>query len=269
MNDAPIQLGGPCIFCGGNAVAVTVDHCPPKGMFRDKVWPVGYAFPSCNGCNGGISDDDLMIAFMAQINPESTNEQRLQGLMYMLQRQRPGALPSMELSAIEARAAARRLGLRPVLGQTYQKIGIVRVPLEMEAAVSTLAAKLSKAVYFKQTGKVFPADGGIMMTWFTNAQRIQNGGVTALDALSSLESLSTPKTRNGRDLQDQFDYRYSQGEGGELNVLRAVFGPVFGFATIFSPTPGTIEGLEDRMKERTSTDKSPFLWVNGARKQLL
>jgi hypothetical protein len=234
-------------------------------MFRDKQWPVGYVFPACEACNGGTSDDDLTVAFMAQMDPASTDEQRMTGLMYMLHKQNPVALPSMELSPIEARAAARRLGIRPAIGQTYQELGIVRVPASMDAAVATLAMKLSKAVYFAQTERIFPTNGGIMMSWFTNATRLENEGRTVLDALSGLTAMSTPKTRNGKDLQDQFDYRYSHGEDHDLNVLQVVFGKVFGFVTLFSPTAGKMEAFEDSMKAKRGNDASPFLWLSSNR----
>lgn len=268
MNDVPVALGGPCIFCAGQAVATTEDHCPPKSMFRDKQWPVGYVFPACFACNGGASDDDLMLAFMAQMDPGATNERKMKGLMYLLHRQNPEALPAMELSAVEARAGARRLGLRPDPGQTYQEIGIVRVPDAMDEAVATLATKLSKAVYFSHSGKVFPTDGGIMMSWFSNASRLENAGGTVLDALTGLAAMSTPKTRNGKDLQDQFDYRYSQGEDHDLNVLQAVFGPVFGFVTLFSPTPGKMEGFEASLKAKHGRQRSPFIWLGSNRPEV-
>ncbi len=69
--------------------------------------------------------------------------------------------------------------------------------------------------------------------------------------------------RSGKNLKDQFDFRYSQGENGELHVLQVVFGEVFGFVTIFSPTPGRLEAMENRLNERAEKDDSPFRFLSG------
>ena len=253
-----------CIFCGGNVIATTEEHCPPRALFRDKQWPEGYVFPACHPCNGGSSNDDLMVAFLAKLQPGANAEtlNKGSGLMRMVHRQFPGLLQKMmESSAVEARAQARRLGMRPAPGQTYQELGIVNVTDAMDECVAAFAAKLSKAVYYQQTSRIFPVDGSIMFQWFTNAQRIEHGRIALLDGLAGLAAMSPPKQRAGKDLKDQFDYLYSQGENGELHVLQVVFGEVFGFVTIFSPVPGRLEAMEDRLKARAGRDDSPFRFL--------
>ncbi len=256
----------PCIFCGGAAHATTEEHCPPKALFRERKWPEGYVFPACASCNNGSSDDDLLVAFLAQLQP-SANAETLSkgfGLMRMTHRQFPGLLEKMMTStAVEARANARRLGMRPKPGQTYQELGIVNVTAAMDDCVANVAAKLTKAVYYMQTGKIFPSDGAIMFQWFTNAQRIEHGRIVLLDGLAGLAAMSPPIMRSGKNLKDQFDFRYSQGENGELHVLQVVFGEVFGFVTIFSPTPGRLEAMENRLNERAEKDDSPFRFLSG------
>lgn len=256
----------PCIFCGGGTLATTEEHCPPKAMFKERKWPEGYAFPACAPCNNGSSDDDLLVAFLAQLQP-SANAETLSkgfGLMRMTHRQFPGLLEKMmRSSAVEARAHARRLGMQPGPGQTYQELGIVNVTDAMDECVAKVAAKFTKAVYYMQTGNVFPGDGAIMFQWFTNAQRIEHGRIALIDGLAGLAAMSPPIVRSGKDLKDQFDYRYSQGENGELHVLQVIFGEVFGFVTIFSPAPGRLEAMEDRLKERAGKDDSPFKFLCG------
>ncbi len=261
-----------CIFCGGTTLATTEEHCPPRALFYEKRWPEGYAFPACEKCNGGTSDEDLMIAFLAQLNPQPKNHEitkKGEGLMRAVNRQFPGLLMQMfEKSVIDSRRTARRLGLSPKHGQTYQEMGIVNVPVAMRQCVSIFAAKLTKAVYYKQTGAIFPNDGGIMFQWFTNAQRLEHGRIVLLDALAGITAMSTPKQRGGKDLKEQFDYLYSVDDAGDLHVLQAVFSEVFGFVTIFSQTPSRLETIEDSVKKKLDTTDSPFEFLSTNRNVL-
>jgi hypothetical protein len=44
-----------CIYCGGEVPAVSIDHVPPRAMFRGRRRPKGLEFASCKGCNEGTS----------------------------------------------------------------------------------------------------------------------------------------------------------------------------------------------------------------------
>jgi len=192
--------------------------------------------------------------------------------MYQIDRQFPGVLAKMfSKKATEARADARRLGIRPQPGQTYQQLGIVDVPEEMHRCVEIFAAKLTKAIFYMKMGAPFAADGGIQFQWFTNAQRLEHGRIVLLDALAGLAAMSAPVARSGRDLKDQFDYLYSVDESRELHVLQVAFGEVFGFVSIFSQVPGRLEAMDDRLAERFKGEqkKSPFKWINSNREKNL
>lgn len=258
-----------CIFCGGHIPATTQEHCPPRALFKDKRWPEGFVFPACKACNGGTSDDDLMVAFLAQLDPESDPAQLRKGagLMKMVSKQFPGVLQEMfSRSAVEARADARRLGIKPEPGQTYQEIGVINVPEAMHSSVATLACKLTKAIYHMQTGAIFPTDGGIMFQWFTNAQRIEHGRIVILEAVANILGTTAAIERSGKDLKDQFDYRYSVDQPGDLHLLQVVFGMVFGFVTIFSQTPGRLEAVESGIKQKLGREDGPFAFINTNRR---
>ncbi len=186
--------------------------------------------------------------------------------MRQVARQMPQVLHEMfTSSAVEARTNARRLGLRPEPGQTYQELGVVNVPEAAHIAVRILATKLTKAVYYQRTGSIFPVGGGIMFQWFTNAQKMEHGRIVLLEALSRIATMSEPLTRGGRDLKDQFDFLYSVEKEGALHMLQVTFGKVFGFVTIFSQTPGRLEAMEDQIKERTGSMDSPFEFLSTNR----
>ena len=260
-----------CIFCGGGRAASTEEHCPPRALFKDKHWPEGQVFAACASCNGGTSDDDLMVAYLAHTDPSNKDPahfQRGSGLMKGVNRQFPGALKQMfERSNVQARSDARRLNLKPSSGQLYRDLGIVSVPEAMPKSVGTLAAKLTKAIYYQQMNEIFPSSGGIMFQWFTNAQLYEYGKIPVLEVMSAFAGMSPPIQRSRIDLKDQFDYQYSMSDERDIHVVRAVFGRVFGFVTIFSQTLGRLEMIEDSIKEKLGCENGPFQWLSTNRLQ--
>ena len=55
-----------CIYCGGNTLATTVEHMPPRMMFAGKQRPPGLEFAACKGCNHGSSHADLVASLMSR-----------------------------------------------------------------------------------------------------------------------------------------------------------------------------------------------------------
>lgn len=260
-----------CIFCGGTAPATTQEHCPPRAMFSGRQWPVGYEFASCAPCNNGSADEDLIVVYLAHLEPVGEgDEERMndgKNLMLRIEKRHPGFLSEMlSRTAVQARADARRLNLTPAPGQTHQELGIVNIPAAMHKAVAVFASKLTKAIYFRRTGRIFPADGGIMFLWFTNAQRMEHGRIPAIEAMKTVVTLSEPLMRSGQDLKEQFDYAYSPDKDGELHALQVVFGTVFGFFSVLSQTPGRIEAIEERLRARFPDKESPFTFISTNRR---
>jgi hypothetical protein len=168
-------------------------------MFENKQWPEGFEFPACVKCNGGSSDDDLVVAMLARINPFNdvgNRDGRLPGLLRQASRQFPGMLKKMWPTAGEARQWNREIGLKPAAGQTQRNAAhVVRVPEEFHEAVCTLARKLAKGLYYNETGKIFPPGGGLSLYWFTNADFFRDGRYAVFDMLTQLGGKSPPTTR--------------------------------------------------------------------------
>jgi hypothetical protein len=186
-------------------------------------------------------------------------------LMRLVNKQAPKMLRSMFISsAVKARSQARRLGMRIGPGQTYQRLGIVNVTDEMHEAVELLAAKLTKAVFHMQTSSIFPTDGGIWFQWFTNAQLREHGKISILEAMATFAATSPTLKRNGKDLRDQFDYKYSVDEKGALHTLQVVFGQSFGFVTFSARCSESLKKWEQISECNSPTVKihlSP--WVSA------
>jgi hypothetical protein len=245
-----------CIFCGGFTPANTVDHVPPKIIFRNKSWPEGFEFPACEACNNGTSDDDLVVGLLARMTKEDSS---ILGLLKNIKGQHPQLLAEMlDISEAEAKVAAEKFHIEKPEGMTYRELGIVNVTDTMNLAVTTLASKLSKAVYYKLTGEIFPNKGGILFNWFTNAQLFEHGKVYVLDGLKQFKFTTEVLKRSNTLLHDQFDYRYSLSEEGTIHLLQAVFGGSFGFVTIFSPDPEIIQSIDANTLESTDHKNSAF-----------
>ena len=217
-----------CAFCGGRTASSSIEHCPPRAMFQDRLWPEGFEFPACQECNVGSGDHDLLIAILARMNPfEETGNQdgKLQGLIYAVNKQYPNLLSRMMPSATEARRANRKLGITPNFGQTHQETGVAKVTKELHKAVCTLARKLTKGVYYRNTGRIFLDEGCLLLNWFTNAELFRGDGYIVFDLLKEIGGNAPPIERSGKYLGDQFEFKLSLSP--EQNVFIRTTGEEF------------------------------------------
>ena len=58
-----------CIYC--DQKPSTVEHMPPRMMFRGKQRPSGMEFASCEACNPGTSNADLTASLFARLHVET------------------------------------------------------------------------------------------------------------------------------------------------------------------------------------------------------
>jgi hypothetical protein len=112
---------------------------------------------------------------------------------------------------------------------------------EMRNAVDVLAAKLTKGIYFRHTGAIFPSGGGLVMTWFTNADVITDGGYKLFDVLKHLSAEAPALVRSRKWLNDQFEYKLSLSPEQHILAPQAKFGNAFGFVVFGSTTAGLLE----------------------------
>lgn len=225
-----------CIFCGGAAVATTVEHCPPRALFLNKAWPEGFEFSACADCNHGTSDDDLLVAALAGMQLTKRKPERASGkLLLLANRQFPTLIHRMLSRQSSTPTSVGEAGDR------WRDSVLVNVTPEMHAAVATLAGKLTKAIFHRHTSKIFPKQGEILFHWLSNVDAGNDGRIPFLTEIGNHATLSGPIQRAGKSLKDQFDYSYFAHHTGDLYVMQVTFGSAFGFATIFSPTPGFLD----------------------------
>lgn len=250
-----------CVFCGGEKPATTIEHCPPRSLFQNRDWPVGFEFPACIPCNLGTGDEDLLIALLARLDPvgEGGNQDgRLLGLMRNVNSQYPGMLEKMMPSANEARRRNKEFGVQPAPGETHQDASPVKIPAEMDRAIRTFALKLSKGIYYRETATAFPNDGCVLFNWFTNIQIVQHGKYIVFDLMRELAGDVPILKRNGTFLNDQFEYKYSIAPEKHFFALQARFGGTFGFVVFGSTVPDQLESIVKRKRE-LSGQKGAFV----------
>jgi hypothetical protein len=252
-----------CAFCGGLAQATTIEHCPPRSMFQDRKWPEGFEFPSCERCNASTSNHDLLIALLGRMDPindKGDQDGAFGGLVAQANRQFPGLFEKMKLSASEARQSCRALGVTPAPGRTYQETGVVNVPEEFHLAVCSLAAKLAKGVFYRETKQIFPEYGCLALNWFTNADLIRDGKYVVFDLLKDLGGEVPILKRSGQHLNNQFEYKWLASNDIPFFIFQASFGNSFGMAVWGCAERGRLEHKFDELKKKTGHD-GPFCLI--------
>ena len=237
-----------CAFCGGSKPAETIEHYPPKSMFRQKLWPEGFEFPACDDCNSGSRTDDLIMAIVARLDPldgaAARDDGSLNGLMSRLRYLRPTLLDEMIPSAREARTLARQMQVSRVDGKTFlESRPFVRFTPTVQRAIQAFALKLTKAIVYREAKTIFPVDGSIFMTWSTNLDLLESGSYPIFDALQDLPGL-VPEVKRHRDvLHDQFGYKWTADSDIERFVIQVKIAFSIAFVVIGCPKPGVLEKL--------------------------
>lgn len=235
-----------CAFCGGEAPATTIEHCPPRAMFIGRTWPEGFEFPACANCNHGSGDHDVLVSVLARGAPlvGSGNEDGyLRGLIGQVNQQNRGLLARMKLSGVESRRTNRSVGVVPGPGQTHQDIPFVKILPEHHDAVAALATKLTKGLYYRETGQIFPNGGCLLMNWFTNLDLFKTGTYPVFDLLKTQQGDVPKIVRSGHKLNHQFECKITPRPCDGFFILQASFGMAFGFAVFGNAQRGKLEAV--------------------------
>ena len=256
-----LKLQPNCIFCGGENLATTIEHCPPRGMFDNRAWPEGFEFSSCSDCNHGTSDEDMLIAMMGRMdafNDTGIEDPQLTGLVKRVHKQYPKLFQKMMPSAVEARRTNRTLGIPLKKGKTHQENCVVNVTDEMQSAVEIFSKKLSKAIYYLNSEKIFPNDGCLLLTWFTNAELVRPQGYLPFNLLRDIAGNTPPIQRSAKLLNSQFEYKISLTTDHQLFVIQAAFGRAFGIVVFGSTQAGQLEKIIQQLREESERERGPL-----------
>jgi hypothetical protein len=219
-----------CCFCGGTTPAATEDHVPPRIVFTRKHWPETFVFPACQACNRRTSKIEQVVALYANLGAEETDsesEKLFAKLVQGVRNNNPELLPDPQTSANEKRWFLKKIGSAIPLGQTTEDLLLARLPEGVADALAPFFAKLFCAIYYRETGKIFP-DSGAISTFFTTPEQATSAG---FDELFQLVTGHRSTSRANRDLSSQFSYKFDAGEDGRVfAVLLHLRGRLFVFS---------------------------------------
>jgi hypothetical protein len=204
-----------CIYCG--SPATTIDHVPPRIMFRDRQRPKGLEFPSWQPCNEGTRLADLVAALIGRFYPDAeqdADQQEVKRLFSSVKNNIPGLLEEMDIGAAGQEQARKRLP-----NQIEGAFLRVKGPL-VSMHMQTFATKLGFALYYEATKQIVPQTGGVAARWFSNVERFEG----KFPDLAFTYLLPSQTLKQGKfEVSDQFGYQWRMAEGNRIGLFFAYF----------------------------------------------
>ncbi len=211
-----------CCYCGNDAT--TTDHCPPRAMVLNRIWPEGYEFPACHSCNQEARKDEQILAMLSPMwfsrDQTEAEAEHWRKQTKGLANNQPEVITEMLINSErnKQRNEFRRLFGKEIGDELRRRgygIGVLG-PLT-QAAIRRFSIKLSKALFYKHTKTIL--DGYLWAVHFTAANRNDTSSVVEL--MLRIAPMEPETSRSGESLTNQFTYRYNYSDGPEP-VLYAV-----------------------------------------------
>lgn len=193
-----------CIYCA--SPAATIEHMPPRGMFRDKQRPGVMEFGACTACNDGTRGADAVAAMFARIAPfhneSSWQTKEARGLV--------GAVVAHAPGVIEEVFNPGKGRVEWVPGpQGFRKV--VKIAADgprVHANISVFSAKLAMALYRHHIGVALPLTGAVWCQFALSGGMVQEHLDQRIEKLPITGTLSQGR----KHVSDQFLYRYNTDE---------------------------------------------------------
>ena len=218
-----------CIFCGGVALADTIEHAPPRALFRNKMRPKGLEFPACSRCNSGSSQLDQVAACLALVSGQIVNDEvdasQIEKLLNGVNNNSPVVLQYFEDTGKAEEIIFDRKG---------EKELVYRVPVNRRLFRNWLnpwAAKQAAALWFEHSGRIVSFEHRINVQWI-NTDNILRNGVSEgiIETLPNFEFMKSGKV----SFAEQFSYYYNINEKENLAGFFVILHNSVAFlATIF------------------------------------
>lgn len=202
-NRKQILVNNPrCIYCFN--LADTIEHMPPRAMFRKKARPSGLEFPCCKACNEGTKAADIVATFISKIelDPIDDGWRTKESLSYTksIHQLAPGLLGEMfDDNRVSTVVLRRKSGL------LTRAVEIRADGPLVHAYLNIFSAKLAMALFAEHTQKPLDKNGIAQTIWFLNAGVPREATNSLLDKMPHISGLKQGKfNSNG-----QFDYKYN------------------------------------------------------------
>lgn len=197
---------GPCIYC--DEPASTIEHMPPRSMFRLRDRPKGLEFLACSACQKATRLNDTVAAFAARLWPtvhsvEIADEFRK--ILPQVRRRVPGLLEEMDMPRASQKLTSRRVGLS--LGEA----GLLNSggPIFLKHMLQ-FSARLGFSIFAEETSEAVPLSGCVIADFYPNAHHLISGALPT----EILDLLPAPLTlkQGSKTVRDQFGYSFRQTE---------------------------------------------------------
>jgi hypothetical protein len=195
-----------CVYCS-STLADTLEHMPPRGMFKDKDRPSGWEFACCERCNQGTKGADALAQFVAKIEVINDSDWKLASakkLVGAIETNAAGVMNEIFGRGNFSDALLRRNGLLH-----RSKIGRADGPLT-KRQLNLFASKLAMATFHSFTGRPLELDGLIVTEWYLNGGMTSELFQAIVSIMPSFGQLSQGKKVSG----EQFWLRYNTDNKG-------------------------------------------------------
>lgn len=148
-----------CIYCP--SPAETLEHMPPRAIFRDRQRPGAMEYGACKACNNGTRGSDAVAAVMALVHPDngerSWQAKKIRTLIPTIDTCAPGVRQEINLPGKSIYEWARRSD-----SGLLQRVVRVRADgPRVKAHLSVFGAKLAMALYREHVGAALPLRGAV------------------------------------------------------------------------------------------------------------
>ena len=221
-----LSLEERCVYCSG--VPETLEHMPPRAMFRGKYRPSGLEFGCCRACNEGTSAADLVASFFSRVAKSDDDPKWLLAdaldFQHGLNRRAPRVLEEIY------HGPRRNVSVRRPSGLIVRQVQVKVDGPATQAHLSVFGAKLGLALWREHVGAPLPLDGWVTVNSFLNA------GLNDAQASSILSVLpGAGELRQGQSVfNEQFAYRYNSDLKTILAALVGFHGNLHFFVMAFS-----------------------------------
>lgn len=184
-----------CIYCP-TSHAITLEHMPPRGLFKEKQRPSGWEFPACSECNEGSRGADAVAQMLSLIQPFEEGGwqfERMKKVLPSVKRHAPRAYQEITSNK---KARSHWIKCRGLLRD------VVEVTADGPSTIAHLdafAGKIALAVFAELIGRPIELDGTLFTQWYLNAGLSQEAYHTHLSILPSFSKLQQGnKTSEGQ-----------------------------------------------------------------------
>jgi hypothetical protein len=203
-----------CIYC--QDFPSSVEHMPPRAMFRGSQRLSGLEFAACEKCNLATRAADAAAGFLCRISPTlAVDDQELneaKKLMRTLDTLAPAVRSEVFRDSNPSKVWAK--GREGLYGSMHR--------LELQGVVTAtlmqvFGAKLGMALFREHIGRPLNLDGAVFVRYYFNAGLSREEARKTLQILPVFGELKMGKQASGRS----FNYRYNSDDKGLIAALAA------------------------------------------------